>query len=105
MAILDPAHAYPDVGADLKELEPDGAARRDGKLGVPEPDPTQRLEQHIGEGREPQPELVGTHGRRRRAVGEQIELLLLNPILDLAAGAVHVLVQGARVDCARRRSR
>ena len=69
-----------------------------GELGVAQADAAQRLEQHIGEGREPQPELVGAHGGRRGAVGEQIELLLLDPVLHLAAGAVDVLVQGARVD-------
>ena len=85
----------------FKQLEADGAAGGAGELGVAQADPAQRLEQDIGEGREPQPELVGAHGRRRRAIGEQVELLLLDPVLDLAAGAVDVLVQGARVDRAR----
>jgi hypothetical protein len=49
---LDPADAEADLGADLQKLEPDGAAGGGGELGVAEPDPAQRIEQHIGEGRE-----------------------------------------------------
>ena len=64
----------------------------------PQADAAQRFEQHVGEGGEPQPELVGAHGRRRRAIGEQVELLLLDPVLDLAAGAVDLLVEGLAVD-------
>jgi selenocysteine lyase/cysteine desulfurase len=36
---LDAAHAEPHLGADLQELEPDGAAGGGGELGVPEADP------------------------------------------------------------------
>ena len=67
-------------------------------LGVAQADAAQRLEQNIGEGREPQPELVGADGRRGRAIGKEIELLLLDPVLDVAPGAVDALIQGARVD-------
>jgi hypothetical protein len=70
------------MGADLQELEPDRAAGGAGELGVPEPDPTQRLEQDVGKGRQPQPELIGAHGRGRRAIGEQVELLLLDNEMD-----------------------
>ena len=45
------------------------------KLRVAQADAAQRREQHIGERREPQPELVGPHRRRGRALGEQVELL------------------------------
>jgi hypothetical protein len=63
------------MGADLQELEPDGAAGRSGELGMAQADAAERLEQDIGEGGEPQPQLVGAHGGRRGAIGEQIELL------------------------------
>ena len=61
---LDAAHAFAHLGADLQELEPDGAAGGGRELGVAQTDAAQRREQHIGEGREPQPELVGAHGGR-----------------------------------------
>src|SRR5687767_710206 len=51
---------------------------------------------------EPQAELVGAHGCRGGAIGEQIELLLLDAVLDLTAGAVDVLVKCAGVDRAGR---
>jgi hypothetical protein len=46
-----------------------------------------------GEVRLSQAELVGLHGCRRGAVGEQVELALLDPVLHLAAGAVDRFVQ------------
>ena len=95
---FDPAHALAHLGADLEELEPDGAAGGGRELGVAQANAAQRLEQNIGEGREPQPELVGADGRRGRAIGKEIELLLLDPVLDVAPGAVDALIQGARVD-------
>ena len=69
-----------------------------GELGVAQADAAQRLEQHVGHRGEPQPQLVGAHGRGRGAIGEQVELLLLDPVLHLAAGAVDLLVEGAGVD-------
>ena len=58
-------------------------------------DAAQRAHEHIGHGGEPQPQLVGAHGRRRRAVGEQVELALLDAVLHVAARAVDVLVEDA----------
>ena len=95
---LDAAHADANMGADLEELEPNGATGGAGQLGVPEPDPAQPIEQDVGEGREPQAQLVGAHRRCGRAIGEQVELLLFDPVLDLAADAIDVLVETARVD-------
>ena len=45
-----------------------------GELGVREPDPAQRAQQHVGHRGEPQPELVGPHGRRRGPVGKEVAL-------------------------------
>ena len=70
----DPADAEAHERADFEELQPDGAASRIGELGMGKPYPTQRAEQDIGEGGEPQAHLVGPHGCRGGAVGEQIEL-------------------------------
>src|SRR6476659_7061018 len=72
---LDAAHAGPDLGADLQELQADGAAGGGGELGVAQADAPQRFHQHVGEGGEPEPELVRPHRRSRRAIGEQVQLL------------------------------
>jgi hypothetical protein len=57
------------------------------------PDPPQCAEQDIGEGGEPQAHLVGAHGCRGGAVGEQIELAFLYPVLHLATRAVDRFVE------------
>ena len=59
-------------------------------------DAAQGAEQHIGHRGEPQAELVGAHGRGRGAVGEQVELALLDAVLHLAARAVDLLVEMPR---------
>ena len=61
-----------------------------------------RAEQHIGHRGKPQAELVGPHGGGRGAVGEQIELALLDTVLHLAAGAVDLLVEAPPIDLRRR---
>jgi hypothetical protein len=65
---------------------------------VGQPDPAQRAEQQIGHGGEPKSQLIGAHRGRRRAVGEQVELTLLNPVLHLAAGAVDRLIEMPRAN-------
>src|SRR5262249_38656513 len=89
----DPADADAHDRADFEELQPDGTASRIGELGMRKPYPTQRAEQDIGEGGEPQAHLVGAHGCRGGAVGEQIELAFLYPVLHLAARAVDRFVE------------
>src|SRR4029453_18086527 len=83
------------IFSSLRRMVAAGGGR---ELCVAQTNATQRLEQDIGERREPQPELVGAHGRRGGATGEQVELLLLDPVFDLAARAIDVLVQRAGVD-------
>ena len=95
---LDPPDATTDQGTDLQQLQPDGAAGGIGKLGVAERDPAQLAEQHVSHRREPQAQLVGLHGRRRRAVGEQVELAFLDAVFHLAAGAIEIFVEAAGVD-------
>src|SRR5215469_18335002 len=53
------------------------------------------MHQHIGEGREVQPQLVGTQRLRTHAVGEQAELLL-DAVLHLATSAIESLIQFPR---------
>ena len=62
-----------------------------------EADAPQRAEENIGERGEPEPQLVGAHGGGRGAVGEQVALAFLDPVLHLAAGAVDLLVEKAAV--------
>ena len=60
-----------------------------------EADAAQGADQDIGHRGEPQAQLVGAHRRGRGAVGEQVELALLDAVLHLAAGAVDLLVEMA----------
>ena len=53
-----------------------------------QPQPPQPVHQHIGERGEVQPQLIGPHRRRAGPVGEQVQLLLLDPVFHLPAGAV-----------------
>src|SRR5690348_12395257 len=94
---LDAADADAHERPDLQELETDGAASSVGERARLEAEPAQRLHQHIGHGSEPQAELVGAHRGRRGAVGEEIELALLDAVLHLAAGAVEVFIERAGV--------
>jgi hypothetical protein len=77
-------------------LETDGGAVGFGELRGLEGDAAQGAQENIGEGGEPQPQLIGAHGRRRGAIGEQVGLAFLDPVLHVAAGAIDLLVE-ARV--------
>ena len=74
------------LGADLEQLEANGAAGGLGEPGVGETDPAERAEQDIGQGGEPAAELVGAHGGGRGAVGEQVELAFLDPVSPSCRG-------------------
>ena len=71
-----------------------------GEPGGRQRDAAQRREQHVGHRGEPQAELVRAHRPGRGAVGEQVELALLDPVLHLAAGAVEPLVERLRAQAA-----
>ena len=94
---FDAPHAGAHQRADFEELEADRAAGGSGELGVVEGNATQRAEQYIGHRGKPQAQLVGAHRRRRGAVGEQIELTLLDAVFHIAAGAVDLLVEPLRL--------
>src|SRR6202008_139400 len=78
---------------DLEELETNDAAGGIGKLAVVETDTSHRAQQNIGHRMKPQPQLIGAHGGGRGAIGIEVELALLDPVLHLAAGAVDLLVE------------
>ena len=93
MAIRMRLALRPDLGADLEELEADRAAGGSGEAGSGQRDAPQGAEQDIGHGGEPEAELVGAHGGGRCAVGEEVDLALLDPVFHLAAGAVEPFVE------------
>ena len=92
---FDAADRDADLGADFEELGADRAAGGGCEPGMGEADPAQRAHQHIGERREPEAQLVGAHRRGAGAVGEEIELALLDPVLHVAASAIQLFVEGA----------
>jgi hypothetical protein len=57
----------------------------------------QPLHQRVGQRRQQQPELVGDEARATGSGAEQIELRLLDPVLDLAAPAVQMVIQLYRI--------
>ena len=63
--------------------------------GMAQADAAQRIDEHIGHGREPHAELIGLHGGRGCSLSEQLELFT-DAVLSLAAGAIEILVEGAR---------
>src|SRR6516165_10056310 len=93
---FDPADAELHQSADLKQLETDGAAGGVDKVRLIQADATQRAQEYIGHRGKPQAQLVSPHSGRGGAIGIEIELALLNPILHIAAGTVHFLIEIAR---------
>ena len=92
----DAAGVAHDDGADLEQAtaqDPDLSA---GELGTGQTDGAQSFHQHVGERGEQQAELIGPPQMATGAIGEQAELTFLDPILHLAAGAVHRFVERLR---------
>ena len=99
-----PAHQQPHpagVGqhhrADLEQRQADGLRRRLRQLGRRQGHPPHPLQQGVREAAEQQAELVGVEVAGRGAVGEQAQLLVLDPVLHLPALAVHGVVKTLRV--------
>src|SRR5512132_3313305 len=90
---VDAADREADLGADFEELRADRAAGGGREPGMGQADPAQRAYQHVGERREPKAQLVGAHRRGAGAVGEEIELALLDPVLHVAASAIQLFVE------------
>ena len=93
---VDAAHAGAHLRAELQQLEPNGRDGGIGELAMAQTDAAQGIDENIGHGRERHAELIGLHGGRRGAIGEQLELLA-NTVLGLAACAVELLVEGTRI--------
>src|SRR5271170_943948 len=90
---LDAPHADRHQGADLEELSPYGTASGVGQAGCLQSETTDALHENISHRGEPQPQLVSANGCRRGAIGEEIELALLDAVLHLAAGAIDRLIE------------
>ena len=90
------AHAGAHLCPELEQLEANGGDGGIGELAVAQADAAQGVDQHVGHGGEPQAELIGLHGGRRGAIGEQLELLA-DAVLGFSAGAIELLVEGARI--------
>lgn len=89
----DPSQAHLEAYGDFEELEPDGSTRqrravvggachfRTGLRGG-----AQAVHEDAGHAGKPQAQLIGPHRVGTGAVGEQVELLLLYPVLHVAPG-------------------
>src|SRR5690606_23500453 len=85
-----------DNGADLQQLQSDRPGCRHCQLRPLQSQPAQRLNEHIGEGGEPEPELVRAETVTGSPVGEEFELSVLDAVLHLASCAVQPLIQPPR---------
>lgn len=65
-----------DNGADLQELEADGAGLGACQVAAGEAEAADRREERVGEAGEQQPQLVGPPFVAGGAIGEEFELLL-----------------------------
>src|SRR5690606_21128670 len=72
-----------DNGADLQQLQSDRPGCRHCQLRPLQSQPAQRLNEHIGEGGEPEPELVRAETVTGSPVGEEFELSVLENVRKL----------------------
>ena len=89
----DSACVAGDHRADLQEFQADRADIGVGPFRAIECQPADGLEQGIGEAREQEAKLVRPPGMTTGAIGKQIELLLLDAVLHLAACTVESVVK------------
>ena len=82
---VDAPHGVDDPGADLEQLETDGRGNGVGQGCVFQGEATDAVDEDIGEGGEDQARLVGRVGVRAHAVGEQVELAVLDTVFHVAA--------------------
>ena len=89
--VSQPNDSYAD------ELIADSGARRLGEPGVFQGNTPDVVEEDVGERAEQQAELVGPPSVTAGAVGVEVELLLLDPVLHVAACTVDVVVKFLRI--------
>ena len=79
--------------ADLQQCQPQGIGACCSQSSVPERPAPQSFEQRIRQARQQLPELIGPPAVTGGATREQVELLILDPVLHVAAGTVELVVQ------------
>src|SRR4029077_2527169 len=90
---MDAPAADGDAGTNLEEFKPDLAEGGRSQIGAAQHLGPQHREQEMGEGRKPEPELVGGHPARAGALGKEVLLCLLDAIFHFSARAVKLLVE------------
>ena len=77
---LDASHGVDDFGADLQKFQADGIGDGLGQGRLFQGDAADTVDEDIGESSEEQAELVCFVGVRAHAIGEQIELAVLDAV-------------------------
>ncbi len=93
----DPTGVSQDHGADLEQFEPDRGGLGPLQLCALQTESPDGFEQHVRQTGEQQPELIGPPSVAAGSVGKEAELLLLDTVLHVAAGAVQLVVEGLAV--------
>ena len=99
---LDPSRRDDHARSDPEELQAQRAGGGAGQRGAGEC-AAQRGHEDGREGGEEEPELVGAEAGGGGAVGEQVEVLLLDGVFGVAPGAVRALVGDPRGEGPRER--
>jgi hypothetical protein len=85
---IHPAHADGYQSPDLEQPQADRAGCRPLQNRVWKRQGAQAFQQQIGEGAQPEPQLIGGHEMGARAISVQIQKLLLDLIFRIAAPTV-----------------
>ena len=78
--------------ANLQQAQTNGGNLSVSQFGGLQAQSAQAAHQHVGHGRQIQPQLIGAHGFGTDPVREQLELFF-DPVLHVAAGAVQFFVE------------
>ena len=90
---LDASHGVDDFGAELQKFQANGIGDGFGQRRLFQGDAADSVDEDIGESGKEQAELVGFVGVRAHAIGEQIELAVLDAVFHVAAWAIGVFVE------------
>lgn len=101
-AALNVSAAHADLYAHgyIEELEANLSDGGSFKCSTLEHTGTETVHQQMGDGAQPEPQLVARHPTGAGAVGEEVHLLLLDSVLHFPALAVEVFVRGSGLESA-----
>ncbi len=102
---MDSAHTHRYERTDLEQLGAQRLGLRAGHLRSREANPAHRHDQQVRGHREPLPDGISAERVTARAIAEQVELLLLDPVFHLSARAVQLLVEVPLLELAGRQRR